>query len=79
MYFTFIFISILIQISSGVKFRKRYQDSSSWSFQHPTIRYKKMEINGLAVNALSTIPMNTSLSVRCVLVQKLYSAVLIQI
>ena len=70
MYFTFIFISVLIQISIGVKFRKSYQDASSWSFQHPTIRYKKMEINGLAVNTLSTIPMNASSSVRYVLVQK---------
>ena len=62
-YLHFILLSILIKISHCAKFRDNYADETSWSFLHPSTRYKKVEINGQMVLSLSTIPMNASSSV----------------
>ena len=63
MYLIFIFLSFLICTSYGVKYRKSYQDETSWSFQHPTTRYKNININSGMVQILSTISMNATSSV----------------
>ena len=63
-YLHLILLSILIKISFCAKFREIYADETSWTFQHPSTRYKKVEINGEMVQSLSTIPMNASSSVR---------------
>ena len=64
MYWLFILLSILTCTSHGFQVRKSYQDETSWSFQHPTARYKKLSINPFLVQTLSTIPMDASSSVR---------------
>ena len=71
MYMHFILLNILIKISFCAKYPLLYEDETSWSFLHPSNRYKKIEINGEMVQTLSTIPMNASSSVGFICLNKM--------
>ena len=51
-------------MTSATNVRKTYQDHTSWSFQHPSIRYSKVYIDTSSIRTLASMPMDTSSPVR---------------
>ena len=58
-----IFLSIAVWSASGTKFRKTYQDQTSWAFQHPTVRYSQSRFDKDSVTTLASMPIDTQLDV----------------
>ena len=59
MYSIFIALNIAVFTASAAKFRKTYQ-KTSWSFQHPTARYSKVNIEKSLIYPLATTSMDAT-------------------
>ena len=64
MNYIFIVLNIALCTISASKVRKTYQDQTSWSFQHPSVRYTKVIVDKSLVQPLTSIPINATSTVR---------------
>ena len=60
MYSVFIVLNIAVFTASAAMVRKTYQDQTSWSFQHPAVRYSKVNIEKSLIHPLATTPMDAT-------------------
>ena len=54
-------------MTSATNVRKTYQDHTSWSFQHPSVRYSKVDIDTSSITTLASMPIDTASPVRKVI------------